>query len=257
MQEEISDVIHVSPENEIEYMDFTNIFRTKDVDWNELIGIEGEVIQTHVGDDYISEHPEQINRPTSMIFDNEFKFIDDNFKGAHRSHCNKRWCKYGDEDCPVFNPNNRKNLMFQPYSTESASPLYHWPFWFNALEYISATDRWNIYVFGQKQGGMRGKGFEFPNLDHLKNVYDIVGKTKSALDLFNAAEQCDGVLTTSNCLSMWTAVSDKPTMVVCNKLNMGHAYYNGWISTPPNTVLKYNMTLERFEKEFESWEKSL
>lgn len=227
LQDYVEKVVHVKPADENEFFRVVKIAGEKKLDWNKLAKVEGEVVQTHIGNDYLFDHPERCFRNFSMKLP----------KG--RGKCEK--------DC----------LLFQPFSTNSVSPIDHWPFWFNALEWIVDNTKWDITVIGQRTGGMRGQGFIFPDMEFPGRVKNKVGKTKSMLEIFSMANRCKGIITTSNCLSMWSVISKTPALVICNKLNLTHDYYNGWINHPPNTLLGVNICFETFKKRFREWEKTL
>lgn len=236
MQKEIKDVIHLCPKNDEEYLKFVGWAGKKLVDWaaNKPVGWhdmanikEGLVVQTHIGNDYLFDHPDIINRPKQMELDYSLSIrVPDNV------------------------------LFFQPFSTQSVALVDHWPYWFQALEWLNDRGGWDIWVIGQRRGGMRGKGFEFPDLRHLSNVVSYVDRA-CMMAVLQIAKHCKGIVTTSNCISMWSIIHNKKTLVMCNKLNLTHDYYNGWIRHPPNTLLPANTTLDKFKRDFEEWESSL
>ena len=228
MQKEIEAVVHIQPEGDGEYLAAIGQIGDKaEVDWNKIANVKGEVIQTHIGNDFLFEHPDIINRPEKITLDYESYL-----------------------DVP------KNVLFFQPFSTHSVSLVDHWPYWFQALEWLDDRGGWEIWVFGLKRGGMRGQGFEFPRLCHLKNVNSFVDRA-CMMAVLQIAKKCKGIITTSNCIAMWSVIHKKKSLVMCNKLNLTHDYYNGWINHPPNTLLPANTTLDKFKRDFQAWEATL
>lgn len=103
---------------------------------------------------------------------------------------------------------------------------------------VRETD-WNIVLTGQeKTFNLWGEYWDFPFIvDHPK-VLNLVGKTESMLDVLSLASQCHGMITTSNCLAIWSIISNKPTIVLMNSkltepIVPGHAYWKEWVEYPP------------------------
>jgi len=137
-------------------------------------------------------------------------------------------------------------LLFQPYSVQSCAADLHWRCWIDAIKWISDHTEWKIVVVGKE---------EFPT---PSRVINLVGKTKSMLDVFSLALQSKGIITTSNALSMWSILKKKPSLVVCNKIIKEKTpYYYNWVRSEPNTVLESDITLQQFVNEFDKWSETL
>jgi len=220
IQDIVDNVLYIKP-HENQYVEIAHAATHEQFDWS-AYSKGKKVIETHITEDYLQGKKRKYNR-----------FL----------------CKLPTSKCIE---SDKRKLIVQPFSTHSVSPIEHWAFWFNAIEWVSERD-WEVIVVGQKNGGLRGRGFKFPDLS-LLSVTDMVGKTASMTDIFALVNDCDAVLTTSNCLSMWSIISNTPALVICNKLNITHDYYHNWIDHEPNTILKTNICFETFKKRFIEWE---
>lgn len=136
-------------------------------------------------------------------------------------------------------------LLFQPYSVQSCAVDQHWPHWTDALEWVSENTEWQVVVVGKE---------EFPTPPRVLN---LVGQTKSMLDVFHLSLQAKGIITTSNALTMWSILKKKSSLVVCNQIIKEKTpYYFNWINSEPNTVLE-DVTLQQFKDEFKKWSETL
>jgi hypothetical protein len=138
-------------------------------------------------------------------------------------------------------------LLFQPYSCQSCSYDMHWEHWMPALEWLVDVVDCKIVVVGTPTS-IYFPDFVHPKFSHPK-IIDMVGKTKSILDVFHIMEGAKGVITTSNSLSMWSILTKKPALVMCNKVIQKTYFYN-WINYPLNRVLCSDATLADFKQEF-------
>lgn len=130
-------------------------------------------------------------------------------------------------------------VLFQPYSTNSCSQENHWQHWGEALDWLTKTTNKNIIVVGE-QGSA-----ELP-LHHPK-VKNLMGQTKSMLDVYHIANKADWIVTTSNSLSIWSILKNIPATVICNKvIKFDTPYYYNWIKAGENTVLDQDASFEDF-----------
>lgn len=159
------------------------------------------------------------------------------------------------------------SLLFNPYSMQSLMPNNHCPLIPEILRWLVNTD-WNIVLIGQNiYNHMIIGDIPFPlkihKEDKFDNLQNLIGKTESMIDVLNIAQQCDGIITTSNCLSMWSIISNKPALVILNNVlsnpkdHIALNFYKKWIDYKPNTLLNYDCTPNQFMEAFKKWETTL
>jgi hypothetical protein len=163
---------------------------------------------------------------------------------------------------PVQNPPMaQKTILINPFSFQSCLPQSHWPWIPEAVQYLIDKTDWNFILVGLDKTRYSGTNeyFDFPlEIEDHPRVLNLVGKTKSMLEVLALAEQCEGIVTTSNALSMWSIISNKPALVwahkkLTNPIVPGHEYYKEWIQAEPNQIIWWGQPLDDFKKECDRW----
>jgi len=163
---------------------------------------------------------------------------------------------------------DKPSLLFNPYSIQSLMFSDHCPLLPEIFVWLIDQTKWNIILTGQKTFNHSYLGEQpFPlkitDEDEVDNFQNLVGETESMVDVFHIASQCEGIITTSNCLSLWSIMTNKPALVVMNKhlSNPGDRkafnFHRNWIEHEPNTLVDYNCTPNEFMETFKKWEKTL
>lgn len=229
-QKYVRTVTHVKPKD---YEQFSKIMSSSyldDLDWVKELGGNGTVIPTHVR--YSLMRPELIFRELDYVLpDIEY-------------------------DIP------KRSILLNPVSFHSNAFSEHSPVIPEAMEFLIKESDWNFVLVGQEktQHCIQGEYWDYPFQIDMPNVLNLVGKTKSMAEVLAIAELCDGIITTSNCLSMWSILSKKPTIVWLNSKMTSpyallHNYYKEWISSKPNHLVRYDDSLGNFIKVYEEWNK--
>lgn len=136
-------------------------------------------------------------------------------------------------------------LVVQPFSCHSCHFDFHWPHWIEALNFVLDNSPMKVVLIGQLKS-MYDDSYVFPWVEH-SNLINLVGQTPSMIDVFHIMKQSAGVITTSNALSMWSIVSKKPALVVCNQgIHKVAPYYYNWIHHEPNIVMDCTTTMSEF-----------
>lgn len=226
MQPEVDEVIHAIPRDPNHYKDVCIeaccTHKQKWKHWVDMAGLDinGFVIQTHVDFYLQEENPEYCIRK----FDCSLNIEVEDFK----------------------NP----TILFQPYSIQSAMYEDHWPHWLEALDWILNNFEYDVALVG-KMNGDRPFGdshFMFPELGDHPRLINLVGKTKSMMEVFAMAQKCKAIVTTNNCLSMWSIIKDIPAVVMHTR--KWFPYFRNWITNEPNKVMDCESTLEEFKEVF-------
>ena len=143
-------------------------------------------------------------------------------------------------------------ILFQPYSCHSCTFDKHWPHWMEALNWVLENVDGKVVLVGNLTSDF-DQTFKFPWIEHPRLV-NLVGSTTSMVDVFHLMNNANGVVTTSNALSIWSILTKKPALVVCNQIIKERSkYYYNWIHHEPNKVLEPTSTLLEIEKEFRDW----
>lgn len=147
-------------------------------------------------------------------------------------------------------------VLVQPWSVQSCTMLNHWPHWTEAITRIADESDLKVVLVGQIRNAC-DPDYVFPWIDH-PNVLNLVGQTPSMIDVLHLARLATGVVTTSNCLSLFSVPENKATLVACHQLlKTKGAYFHTWISVEPNTVLESDTTLDEFVEVFKRWRSDL
>lgn len=162
----------------------------------------------------------------------------------------------------------KPSLLFNPYSIQSLMFSNHCPLIPEIFAWLVDCTNWNIILIGQKKFyhsyfGEQPFPLKIINSEQSHNLINLVGKTKSMIDVFHIAKQCKGIVTTSNCLALWSIVTQKPALVMLNdvmsnpKDRKALKFHKEWITHPTNTHVNFDCTPEQFMKTFKEWEKIL
>lgn len=149
---------------------------------------------------------------------------------------------------PVEHPGfDRPTILFQPYSTQSSPRTLHWQHWDESLHWLLNNFDYQIVVCGlaRSQEGHIDKDFCFPELNNHPNLINMVGKTQSIMEVFAIANKVDKIITTNNCLSIWSILNKKGALVMHK--SAVYPYYFNWINYPPNKVMPHSTTWEEFK----------
>jgi len=154
-------------------------------------------------------------------------------------------------------------ILLNPFSFQSCLPQSHWPWIPEAMQYLINKTDWKFVMVGLKKTRYSGTNeyFDFPlkfTERYHPRVWNMVGKTKSMMEVLAIAEQCAGIVTTSNALSMWSIISNKPALVwahkkLTNPVVPGHEYYREWIKAEPNQIIWWERSLDEFKEECDKW----
>jgi ADP-heptose:LPS heptosyltransferase len=164
------------------------------------------------------------------------------FRGADLPKSSRDWARATVDDLRAAHP-GRKILLLHPFSYNSTSHALHWPHWQAAVEWLSEQEGYTCVLTGLEVPD----GWRTP-----ANVVDLVGKVPSQCDVWALAEVCDGLVTTTNSLCLWSIVADRPAVVCANEAMQDRSYYfRRWAEAPQNRIVEWSQTLEEFKAAFE------
>ncbi len=163
---------------------------------------------------------------------------------------------------------DKPSLLFNPYSIQSLMFSNHCPLIPEIFTWLIDQTDWNIILTGQKifhhaYFGEQPFPLKISNEEEVNNLQNLVGETESMIDVLHIANQCEGIITTSNCLAHWSIITNKPAIVLMNDMmtNPGNRkalqFYRNWIEHKPNTLLTHDCTPDQFMEAFKEkgWEK--
>jgi hypothetical protein len=232
-QKYIGEVLHLQISNKADYWRYANMAFSDFLLYKKLTGLDKKIpdlIPTHITHFY-NNNPHLCNRYFDMVLPTpQFDWTDVLPKEPF--------------------------IVFQPFSCHSCSYKKHWPYWMDALDFILNLSPFKVVLIGQARS-IHDSEFIFPWVEH-PNLVNIVGQTPNVIDVMHIMSISLGVITTSNVLSMWSVVSNKPALVVCNQVIKEFAmlYYN-WIHHEPNLVLDSDVNLEEFKDAAKNFLKGL
>lgn len=153
---------------------------------------------------------------------------------------NKTW----DEFIQPAYESEKRVIMLHPLSTWSESAPNHWPHWDKAIDWLlNETD--NIYVLTGLETNI--------STDH-PNLINMVGRTPSTIEMLALAALCDGVISTCNCVSLWTIASNKPAIICGNRVMDNYSYFfRRYVDRPPNVFINVDGSLADFQTVAMGW----
>lgn len=132
-------------------------------------------------------------------------------------------------------------FLLHPVSTQSAGLDEHWPHWPEAIRWL-LRETPHTYV-------LTGHGWEPERFGEHPRLVNRVGRAASYLAVLALAERCQGLLTTSNSLSMWSLIQGLPAVVAGNRAVLApDSYFRLWIGAPPNRLVPYDAPLAAFQQ---------
>lgn len=134
-----------------------------------------------------------------------------------------------------------KFLLLHPYSNASTPEDAHWEGWVEGIASLKQmsmpvliTGRMWPDAWGpQPTGG---------------SLVDMIGATPSMEHLLALTTHAKGVVTTSNCLSMWSYTASVKTVVMMNRAltRMTDNWFRRWIEHPMNELVPFGATQQDF-----------
>jgi len=131
-----------------------------------------------------------------------------------------------------------RRYLLHPISTESCPEDNAWPHWGAAINWLLAETP-HLYF-------LTGYGWDGNRFGEHERLVNLVNQSPTMEHVFALAEQCDGVITTSNSLSMWGVVRQIPTLVSCN--SHMNSYFTRWINREPVRPLHHSFSLETWQE---------
>lgn len=240
-QKNIGKVRHLQIHDKSEYYDYSVMGILDFPLFTRMTGLHDqfpELIPTHISDFYQSKNPNLCHR-----------YFDVNTPLSNSSLCelNSSLCELPKEPF----------VLMQPFSCYSCKQKDHWTYWLDALSYVLDNCSHKVVLVGQSRS-LYDVDYKFPNIEHT-NLINLVGKTSSMIEVLHIMNQATCVLSTSNALSMWSIVTRKPALIVCNQIidNSVVRYYYNWINHEPNLLLNSNTALSEFKTSFLAFEKRI
>lgn len=136
-------------------------------------------------------------------------------------------------------PASARLILLQPRSEQSCPWKDHWAHWDRAIRWLlDNTDEYYI---------LAGKGWESPW--RHERLINLVGETPDMMSLFALAELAEGIITTSNGISLWSVVQELEAVVCCNRhIGISGRKFEDWVNEKPNTVIKYTDPVDVFKE---------
>ena len=223
-QKYIGNCIHVQPINHDVYNTVSNYISFNDIPaskWFHRLGVK-EVSPDEVGDTHVNYIWKNINRRPCSLPDEVLNY----------------WRELIPKDALLVNPYSELPFIKELEYNEALVEAFHWPHWFSTIDYLKESG-YKLVITGMKS----------PRLASQlgPNILNLVGKTRSMIDVFAIACLCRGVITTGNCLGLWSIASDTPTILVKTGVLEHNKYFNTWIDSHPNYLLSSHASFEELQ----------
>jgi hypothetical protein len=142
---------------------------------------------------------------------------------------------------PVNFPKKTNTLLLHPRSEQSYEWHTHWPWWYDAIDWLLENTDYTLLLTGVK----------WTRQETHPRLVNLVGQTGSMMDVLALAESCEGVITTCSALALWSVIQDIPSLVCMNQmLSARRGFFRRWIENPPNVIVEYGEDLSIFVKQF-------
>lgn len=153
-----------------------------------------------------------------------------------------RWAEEFRTDKPTY--------LVNPYSTQSATLDQHWPHWAEAVKHLNADTDSRYLLVGQEMGQLE-KWVPIGG-----NMIDFRRRTSTMMHVLALTRICQGVISTSNVLSMWSIIDDIKSLICCNSVLVSeNNYFKRWITAPSNTLLRQSSSFDQFIRTLQEWKK--
>lgn len=138
----------------------------------------------------------------------------------------------------------RPFLMLHPISTQSSPIDGHWPWWKQAIEWLTEEV---APKFGIK---LLWTGQEAPFEVRSPQIVNALGLTRSMMDVFALQRLARLTIATSNGVAHWAVMDKTPAVICCNNhmLPEERHIFKEWISTEPVVQVEYREKLDVFQR---------
>lgn len=221
LQEGVREVRHVRPHSPASYRQLVGLSCSPELDpcvWLPYLlhGTDlnpGEVVPTHV---LRLDHPQPVNRWHGPVL-----------PGQARA-----WAEHFLQSLGLTD-----FVLLHPFSEQSTPLEGHWPHWEAAIRWLVTESPCPVLLTGECWPlGLRH--------DRLVNA---VGLTPSMTAVFALAERARAVFCTSNGLSLYGVVAQRPTLAACNRHMQEPHVFRRWIECRPVSLVEYTEPLSAFQ----------
>ncbi len=141
-------------------------------------------------------------------------------------------------------------FLLNPFSLATTPLAQHWPHWELAVRWLLRETPHEFVIVGRTDvvGDAR---LGWVAAAAGERVINLVNQTRSMLEVLALAQSCDGIITTSNSLSMWTVMQGIPGLIALNRVMDDPEYYfRRWIEEARNTIVGHRSDLRQFQGAF-------
>lgn len=140
----------------------------------------------------------------------------------------------------VFIQDGRRSYVLQPYSWQSNTKERHWPHWTDAILWLLQNTDHRYYLTGQ----------DMAHRFASDNLVDLIDKTPTFQEVLAIADLCDGVISTTNNLTHWAVMTDKPSVACCVwGMSFKWYYFRKWVEVAPVRLVEFKDDLNAFKRE--------
>ncbi len=137
-------------------------------------------------------------------------------------------------------------ITVHPSSIWSESANNHWPHWKEAIGWLLEHTPYTYILSGLVEGFA-------PEGGHPRLI-DTVGKIPSCMEMLAISKKCAGVISTPNCVSLWSVSHDIPGLIMGNRVMDNFAYFfRRYVDRLPNRFVNWDAPFSEFQRLAAAW----
>lgn len=141
----------------------------------------------------------------------------------------------------LFIPDDTRSYLLHPFSWQSNTKERHWKHWTEAILWLLREHpNTRFYMTGQN----------YAHSFKSDNLVNLIDATPTVLEVLALADLCDGVISTTNCLTHWAVLTDKPSVAACCwVMSIPDYYFRRWVDVVPIRLVEFSDSLEVFKSQ--------
>lgn len=134
-----------------------------------------------------------------------------------------------------------RSYLLHPTSWQSNDLKKHWPHWTEAIV-------WLLQNYPQHRFYLTGQDYSHRFVSD--NLVNLVDQTPTFMEVLAVSDLCHAVISTTNNLSHWCILTDKPSVACCVwGMSFPWYYFRKWIDVVPIRLVEFSDSLEVFKSQ--------
>lgn len=138
-----------------------------------------------------------------------------------------------------FIDDGKRSYLLHPTSWQSNDVKRHWPNWTDAILWLlQEHPQLRFYLTGQ----------DYPHRFVSDNLVNLVDQTPTFMEPMAIADLCSGIISTTNNLSHYAVLTDKPSVACCVwGMSQPWYYFRKWVDVLPIRLVEFRDPLSEFK----------